>query len=99
MGEIEIGEYVIEWDDVKNERNFKKHKIYFEDAAWVFLDENRLEYFDELHSDDEDRIKVIGMIDKILTVIYTERVDKYRIISARYATKKEEAEYYGQYNT
>ena len=99
MGEIEIGEYIIEWDDVKNERNFKKHKIYFEDAAWVFLDENRLEYFDELHSDDEDRIKVIGMIDKILTVIYTERVDKYRIISARYATKKEEAEYYGQYNT
>ena len=97
MGEIEIGEYIIEWDDVKNERNFKKHKIYFEDAAWIFLDENRLEYFDELHSDDEDRIKVIGMIDKILTVIYTERAD--RIISARYATKKEEAEYYGQYNT
>ena len=99
MGEIEIGEYIIEWDDVKNERNFKKHKIYFEDAAWIFLDENRLEYFDELHSDDEDRIKVIGMIDKILTVIYTERADRYRIISARYATKKEEAEYYGQYNT
>ena len=98
MGEIEIGEYIIEWDDVKNERNFKKHKIYFEDAAWIFLDENRLEYFDELHSDDEDRIKVIGMIDKILTVIYTERADRYRIISARYATKKE-AEYYGQYNT
>ena len=88
MGEIEIGEYIIEWDDVKNERNFKKHKIYFEDAAWIFLDENRLEYFDELHSDDEDRIKVIGMIDKILTVIYTERADRYRIISARYATKK-----------
>lgn len=99
MGEIEIGELIIEWDDVKNEKNFKKHKIYFEDAAWIFLDENRLEYFDELHSDDEDRIKVIGKVDKVLVVIYTERGEKYRLISARYATKKEEAEYYGQYNT
>ena len=97
MGEIEIGELIIEWDDVKNEKNFKKHKIYFEDAAWIFLDENRLEYFDELHSDDEDRIKVIGKVDKVLVVIYTELGEKYRLISARYATKKEEAEYYGQY--
>ena len=97
MGEIDIGEFIVEWDDVKNERNFKKHRIYFEDAAWVFLDENRLEYFDELHSDDEDRIKVIGKVRNILAVIYTERGEKFRLISARKADKKEEAEYYGQY--
>ena len=97
MGEIDIGEFIVEWDDVKNERNFKKHRIYFEDAAWVFLDENRLEYFDELHSDEEDRIKVIGKVRNILAVIYTERGEKFRLISARKADKKEEAEYYGQY--
>ena len=97
MDEIEIDEYIIEWDDVKNERNFKKHRIYFEDAAWVFLDENRLEYFDELHSDEEDRIKVIGKVRNILAVIYTERGEKFRLISARKADKKEEDEYYGQY--
>ena len=97
MGEIEIGDFIVEWDDDKNEKNFRKHGIYFEDAAYIFLDENRLDYFDELHSDYEDRWKVIGLVDEVLTVIYTERTEKYRLISARYATKEEEDEYYGQY--
>jgi hypothetical protein len=97
MGEIEIGEYVVEWDDVKAELNWKKHKIYFEDAARIFLDDNRIDVYDELHSDDEDRWKVIGKVRDILAVIYTERREKLRIISARYATKEEEEEYYGQY--
>jgi len=48
--------------------------------------------------DDEDRIKVIGRVRNIPAVIYTERDEKYRIISARKATKKEEAKYYGQYS-
>ena len=97
MGEIDIEDIVVEWDDDKAEINFKKHGIYFEDAAWIFLDENRIEEFDELHSDYEDRIKVIGRVGKVLAVIYTERGEKYRIISARYATKKEMDNYYGQY--
>lgn len=97
MGEIEIGEYVVEWDDEKNKINKKKHGISFEDAALVFLDDNRFDDYDEFHSDDEDRIKTIGKVGKILAVIYTERIEKYRIISARYATRKEENDYYGQY--
>ena len=97
MGEVEVGEYLVEWDDKKNSINKKKHGISFEDAALVFLDENRFDDYDELHSDYEDRIKTIGRVGKILAVIYTERVEKYRIISARYATKKEEEDYYGQY--
>ena len=97
MGEIEIGEYIIEWDDNKAELNWKKHKIYFEDAAYIFLDDDRIDYFDEIHSDNEERWKVIGRVRGILAVIYTERGEKYRIISARYATKEEEDEYYGQY--
>lgn len=97
MGEIEVGEYIVEWDDNKAELNWKKHKIYFEDAAQVFLDENRIDYFDELHSDDEERWKVIGRVKNILAVIYTERGENLRLISARYATKDEEDEYYGQY--
>ena len=98
MGEIEIGEYVVEWDDEKAEINKKKHGISFETAARIFLDDNRVDYYDELHSDFEDRIKVIGRVGEILTVIYTERSDKYRLISARQADKSEEAEYYGQYS-
>ncbi|MBQ3442964.1 MAG: BrnT family toxin [Selenomonadaceae bacterium] len=97
MGEIEIGDLIVEWDDNKAELNWKKHKIYFEDAAYVFLDEKRFEDYDELHSEYEDRWKVVGKVRDVLVVIYTERGEKYRLISARYANKKEEDEYYGQY--
>ena len=97
MGEIEIGEYIVEWDDVKAEINRKKHDVTFEMAARVFLDEFLIDYYDEEHSEEEDRIKVIGMVDKVLVVIYTERGEKYRLISARNATRKEKEEYYGQF--
>ena len=97
MSEIIVEEYIVEWDDDKNEINKKKHGISFETAAEVFLDENRIDDFDEFHSDFEDRIKVIGLVDEILTVIYTERGEKYRLISARQAKKLEKEEYYGQF--
>jgi len=45
----------------------------------------------------EDRIKIIDKIEKILVVIYTERGDRNRIISARTATKKEVDKYYEQF--
>ena len=99
MGEIEVSDHIIEWDDKKDEINRKKHGIRFSLAARVFLDDYRIEDFDELHSDYEDRIKVIGMVDDVLSVIYTERGEKYRIISARQADKKEESDYYGQFST
>lgn len=97
MGGIEIGEYIVEWDDKKNKDNKKKHKISFEIAAEIFLDERRIEDYDESHSDDEDRIKTIGKVENILVVIYTERGERLRLISARHADKNEEDEYYGQY--
>ena len=98
MSEIEVGEFIVEWDDNKAEINYKKQGIHFEDAALIFLDENLIDDYDEEHSDEEDRIKVIGRVGKILVVIYTEREEKYRIISARNATKREKAKYYGQYD-
>ena len=97
MGEIELGEYIVEWDDNKAEINRKKHNVTFEMAARVFLDEFLIDDYDEEHSYDEDRIKVIGMVDDILVVIYTERGEKYRLISARNADKKEKRRYYGQF--
>ena len=96
MGEIEVGKYIVEWDDNKAELNWKKHGIHFEDAALIFLDEYLIDDYDEEHSDDEDRIKVIGKVGKILVVIYTERGEKNRLISARYANKNERRKYYGQ---
>ncbi len=98
MGEIIVGDYIVEWDDEKAEINKKKHKITFEFAAKIFLDNHIITDYDEFHSDDEDRIKAIGRVGKILVVIYTERGERYRLISARRANKDEQEEYYGQYS-
>ena len=78
-------------------KSYSLDKVRFKVAAHVFLDENRLDNYDEIHSDFEDRIKTIGMVGEILTVIFTERGEKYRLISARKANRKERNDYYGQY--
>ena len=87
-----------EWDEDKEKRNITKHGIDFSMAALVFYDENRLEWYDERHSDEEDRFIAIGQIGNvtvILLVVYTDRGDAIRIISARKATKKERRQYDG----
>ena len=66
-------------------------------AALVFFAEFKIDEFDELHSDFEDRYKIIGKVENIIVVIYTERGDFTRIISARDAEKYEQEEYYGQF--
>ncbi len=86
-----------EWDDEKEQINIKKHGIDFETASRVFKDENRLELYDEGHSEFEDRYITIGVIDEIayvIMVVYTEREEAIRIISARKATKQEREMYY-----
>lgn len=84
-----------EWDEIKNEKNKRNHGISFETAAFVFNDVNRIEIYDALHSKiNEDRYITIGKVRKILYVVYTEREDKIRIISARLAEKKEKEIYY-----
>ena len=87
----------MEWDDRKNEINKRKHGISFETAAHVFEDINRIEYFDEAHSADEDRFIVLGLVRKVLFVVYTDRGDVTRIISARKATEAETEVYYDNY--
>lgn len=99
MGEIDIDGLIVEWDDKKAEINRKKHDVTFEMAAKVFLDEFLIDDYDENHSDDEERIKVIGMVAKVLVVIYTERGERYRLISARLANKREVKKYYGQFSS
>ena len=99
LKDFEVGEYIFEWDDEKAEINKRKHKVMFSIAAKVFLDDYRIEDYDELHSDDEERRKVIGRVGKVLVVIYTERGENIRIISARTANKKEQEDYYGQFSS
>lgn len=84
-----------EWDEGKAELNFKKHGVLFETAAKVFLDENRIEIYDEAHSIEEERYITIGMAGEVLFVVYTERHPRIRLISARLATVREREVYYG----
>ena len=93
----ELGDLKFVWDSEKAKINKQKHGISFETAARVFLDNNSLDEYDELHSDFEDRYKIIGKVKRILVVIYTERGDRNRIISARQADKNEEEDYYEQF--
>ena len=87
-----------EWDKRKATTNFRSHGVQFEEAQTVFYDEFATQYFDEEHSDDEDRFIMLGMSNRarILTVVHCVREgDVIRIISARKATKSERAYYEG----
>lgn len=86
-----------EWDEQKERRNLVKHGVDFGTAALVFNDEHRIEFYDEEHSFDEDRFVTIGSIAGMITVlmvVYTERGEVTRIISARKATSREKTKYY-----
>ena len=48
------------WDDAKNRHNIQVHHIDFETAMLVFNDQDRIETYDEAHSEDEDRYDTIG---------------------------------------
>ena len=88
---------VFDWDDEKEQANIVKHGIDFSTAALVFGDANRIEKYDEAHSLDEDRYITIGQINGVaivVMVVYTERDQAIRIISARLATKREREAYY-----
>lgn len=85
-----------EWDEEKNIINKEKHKISFETAAYVFDDPHYIEMFDFEHSADEDRYIAIGKVRDVLFVVFTERKDAIRLISARLATNAERGLYYDQ---
>lgn len=87
---------IFEWDEDKNDLNKQKHKISFETAAYVFEDPFYIEMYDFEHSENEDRYIAIGKVGDILFVVFTERKERVRIISARLATEKERRLYYDQ---
>jgi len=82
-----------EWNSRKNKANTNKHKISFEEAKTVFLDERAAIANDPDHSDNEDRYIIIGFSSAAcpLLVCFCERDEgnTIRIISARKLTKKE----------
>jgi len=89
-----------EWDDAKAAANFRKHGVTFEQAAYAFRDPFAVEWIDKSAVYGEERVILLGMSGgQILSVVYTERGERLRIISARRATKHEKDNYYRQNRT
>ncbi len=86
---------LFEWDANKAEKNIKIHGVSFDEASTAFRDTLSLTIYDPLHSDEEDRLILIGNSckNRLLVIVHTEREDKVRIISARKATRKERKQY------
>jgi len=84
-----------EWDENKARSNLRKHRISFEEAETAFVDPLSLTLYDDEHSVDEDRYVLIGESDRkrLLVVAFTERRDRFRIISARVANRREREQY------
>jgi uncharacterized protein len=84
----------VEWDPHKANINLKKHGVRFSDAEAVLFDPNALS-FEDLAAHGEQRFIVIGMdhLWRLLVVIYTERSNRIRLISARPATRSEKLKY------
>ena len=77
-----------EWDQEKNNLNQKKHNISFEEAQYAFSDSKRIIAKDLEHSEDEERYYCFGQIaESIVTVRFTYRNNKIRIIGAGYWRK------------
>jgi uncharacterized DUF497 family protein len=83
-----------EWDEKKRERNWRIHRVDFNDARSV-LDNYALIRRSDRHS--EVRYQIFGYVDeREVTVICTIRKNCCRIISARRARKDERRKYYGR---
>ena len=86
-----------EWDDVKAEANFRKHGVHFDAATAAFRDLFGVEDVDTSMDYGEPRFTLTALAaGSLITVIYTEREERIRIISARQATRREHDRYYSQ---
>ncbi|EAZ89748.1 BrnT family toxin [Crocosphaera chwakensis] len=88
-----------EWDNEKNKLKQKKHGISFDEAKSVFYDDQAIQFWDDNHSNLEERFLLLGRSSKmrILLIVhcYREQESVIRIISARKATKNESKQYRG----
>jgi len=86
-----------EWDEAKAAQNLRAHRVSFEEATLAVGDPFAIEWLDMREAYGEERTVLVGMSQgPLLTVVYTERERRVRIISARKAMKHEQDHYYRQ---
>lgn len=77
-----------EWDAAKEVQNIVKHGVSFATAQRAFVDPRRVLAEDVAHSGREKRYYCFGLVDGgVLTVRFTMRGEKVRIIGAGYWRK------------
>jgi len=78
-------------------QNLRDHHVSFEEAKTVFIDEHALLIDDPGHSEEEERLLLLGISFnlRMLVVVhcYRESDEIIRIISARKATRTEQRTY------
>ena len=84
----------VEWDPNKAAINLQKHGVRFSGAESVLFDPNALS-FEDTTAQGELRFIAIGMdhLWRLLVVVYTDRGNRVRLISARSATRSERQKY------
>jgi uncharacterized DUF497 family protein len=84
-----------DWDPAKAQANLRKHKVPFLLACEVFKDGSRLERPDASSDYGEERWIVLGRVEQtVLFVVYTQRGQRIRLISARRANRNEQRTYW-----
>lgn len=80
-----------QWDQGNIDKNKKKHRVSDQESEEVFFDEKKKTFIDKVHSDKEERFRIIGKTkqQRLLFVVFTVRKGKVRIISARDINRKE----------
>ena len=84
-----------EWDPAKARTNLRKHGVAFAEALTAFADPLGRILVDPRHSIAEERLVILGLSERrgLLAVMFTERGERIRLISARRATATERHEY------
>jgi uncharacterized DUF497 family protein len=85
-----------EWDPEKAEANWQKHGVSFLDGQEAFFDRRAITK--ENPFPFEERFSLIGtdVSGRVLSVVFTWRSNRIRIISARRATAGERRQYEGE---
>lgn len=83
-----------EWDQQKNNTNFEKHGLRFEDVSLVF-DGCTVTFEDDRNDYGEVRYITLGELEKrVVILVHTIRGTRIRIISMRKANEREKKIYY-----
>ena len=68
-----LGGMFFEYDEEKNKKNIEKHGISFKSAARIFFDYDRIEFYDEENSIEEDRYDTIGDLSAGQSVMFSKQ--------------------------